>query len=130
MLLFGITPIPFSVSLFLHAQRYRNFNEAIHAATGAIVGRLNERNPYGRLHIDLGVFKATAKQEAGGKYITPLLAKNSIISDCRQRKIERGIGLRAGAFATLNITPVLRYQRLSNEQVKRDYTSEAYVSYD
>lgn len=58
-----VASIPSSVSLFLHVRCYRNFNEAIYAATSTIVGRVNEKSFHGHLDIDLEVFKATTEQE-------------------------------------------------------------------
>lgn len=52
----------FIVSLFLHVRCYRNFNEAIYAATSTIVGRVNEKSFHGHLDIDLEVFKTATKQ--------------------------------------------------------------------
>lgn len=60
-------------------DRIRNFNEAIHAATSTIVKWENERSFYGRLLIDLEVFKATTKQKVSKNISLYLVdAKNLI----------------------------------------------------
>lgn len=72
------SPVP----LFLHAQRYRNFNEA-----NAIVEQVSETSFYKRLHIDLEVFKAIENRKWRYIILSRSLLQYSIVSDRTWRKI-------------------------------------------